>query len=42
MKMHVTIERQKLKVRGHLRDTFAERTTEKIKMKVVAGIGSCE
>jgi hypothetical protein len=40
MKVYVKFERQKLKARGHFGETFTERTTEKIKIKVVAWIGS--
>ena len=40
MKVCVKFERQKLKVRGHFGGTFAERTIEKIEIKLVAGIGS--
>lgn len=38
--MYVKFEQQKLKVRGHFGATFVERTTEKIEIKVVAGVGS--
>jgi len=42
MKVYIKFERQKLKVRGNFWETFAERTTEKIEIKVVAGIGSSD